>query len=208
MLSYLDPVIFPDECEILEIIPRTRYVYPIYKNGSTSLYETGFPILNRESFIDLSVVDVFIRSPWPRFISGVQTYLRYLKHQDPNIDARTVMKMISECTFLNRHFSLQFHWLCNLSRFYRGNLKLLPIADLSNITHIQINHKTPDIELIEYFVKSEKINFYLQLDKIIHDFLLGHIVTFSDVLTEIKFRNPDLYREVITYSKNICSVLD
>ena len=41
MLSHLDRIIFPDRCEVIEVIPSQRYVYPIFKNGRSSLYITA-----------------------------------------------------------------------------------------------------------------------------------------------------------------------
>ena len=36
MLSHLDRIIFPDRCEVIEVIPSQRYVYTIFKNGHSS----------------------------------------------------------------------------------------------------------------------------------------------------------------------------
>ena len=41
MLSPLDRIIFPDRCEVIEVIPSQRYVYPIFKNGRSSLSEAA-----------------------------------------------------------------------------------------------------------------------------------------------------------------------
>jgi len=33
MLSRLDDVIYPNRCEVIEIEPSQRYIYPIFKNA-------------------------------------------------------------------------------------------------------------------------------------------------------------------------------
>lgn len=208
MLSYLDPIIFPNQCEVLEIAPHSRYVYPIFKNGSTSLRRSGFRLIDQNQLSAVSNIDIFVRPPWPRFLSGVQSYLLYVQRTDPMMDRYTVMRMISDCTFLNSHFSLQFHWLCNLRRFYSGRMRLLPMDQLHTITNRQENPSTPDPALAEFFFKSDKLNFYLQIDKILVQHMTGQSLEFSEILAGIKHHSPELYREVIEYSKNICNVLD
>jgi hypothetical protein len=41
MLSQLDHIIYPDRCEVYEIVPSQRYFYPIFKNGSSSIMMTA-----------------------------------------------------------------------------------------------------------------------------------------------------------------------
>ena len=112
MLSYLDPVLFPDEILVIELTAN-RYVYPIFKNASSSLFETAKATLNTTQIKRIGHVEVFVREPFERYVSGVQTYLR----MNPHLDRTTALSMIDEYLFLNRHFTLQFHWLVNLMRF-------------------------------------------------------------------------------------------
>ena len=101
MLGYIDPIIFPDECEVLEVAPG-RYVYNIFKNGSSSLRKSGFRQLSLDEVAALDTVEVFIRDPYERYVSGVQTYLSQL---DLAQDRATVLSMIDQFLFLNRHFA-------------------------------------------------------------------------------------------------------
>ena len=53
MLSQIDTLLFPDECEVLEV-DNNRYVFPIHKNGSTSLHKSGFRTLTLEEIKKLN----------------------------------------------------------------------------------------------------------------------------------------------------------
>jgi hypothetical protein len=65
-----------------------------------------------------------------------------------------------------------------------------------------------DESLITHFKNNEKLNFYLQLDKIINDNFVNKTVTFDEVVAYIKLMHPTVYTEIIQRSKDICSVLD
>ena len=74
MLSQIDTLLFPDECEVLEV-DNNRYVFPIHKNGSTSLHNSGFRKLTLDEVRELSLVEVFVRDPIARYISGVTRFI-------------------------------------------------------------------------------------------------------------------------------------
>lgn len=204
MLSYLDPIIFPNRCEILEIVPSQRFVFPIFKNGSSSLYKTYNNLVPQDKIVNLTEIDVFVRDPYQRFLSGAQTYMDNLILSNPKIDRYTVLQFINEYMFLNRHCVPQFHWLVNLTRFSSAKIKLLPLAELSTLTHLNSNKHTIDADVIK-LIDNPKIQFYLGLDKVLTETLIGQTVTFQDILNNI---DPILYKEIIEYSKNICAVLD
>ena len=204
MLSQLDNIIFPDRCDVLEIAAQ-RYVYPIFKNGSSTLNKVPHTVIATDRLSADSVVDVFVRPPYERFLSGVQTYLRHNTH----LHRDTALHFISEYLFLNRHFCPQFHWLVNLNRHVPGiKIQLLPIERLSEITNIVENRHTCDPELIRYFANKKKVQFYLQLDKVITENLLHKTVIMSDIVREVATVYPDTYTEVIQRSLSLCTALD
>ena len=204
MLSFIDPILFPDECEVLEVAPD-RYVYNIFINGSSSLRESGFRILSLDEVAKLSHVEVYVREPFDRYVGGVQKYLSDL---DSKIDHQTVLSMVDEFLFLNRHFSLQFHWLVNLRRHCNPSITIRPLRDLGYLTS-QTRHVMPrDPKLIQHFKNHDRLWFYLHLDKILTEDLLGQTVTFKDILNSIKNKYPEQYKEVIQRSQSICGVLD
>jgi hypothetical protein len=204
MLSYLDPILFPDDCKILQV-SHDQFVYPIFKNGSSSLRKSGFASVPTSQFVDLKVVQVFLRDPFERFIGGVQTYL---SHLDNTYDPDTVIAMIDQHLFLNRHFCLQFHWLVNLARHTPALIAIRPISELSQITQRNSNTMIHNESLSSRFHNHMRLKFYLELDRIIIDDFTGKTVKFQDIVAHIHKVNPELYQEVIQRSKTICSVLD
>lgn len=200
MLSYLDPIIFPDDCEVLELSDN-RYIYPIYKNGSSSLHQMNLRRVN--SFDNIAVIDVLIREPKQRFLSGVSTYLNNL---DDSLDKDTALYFVKNYLFLNRHFCPQFYWLVNLRRFTKSKIRLLPFESINNITNINQN-KSPEnyTDLDKYF--GDKVEFYLQLDKVLYYDLINQTVSFEQILDSIESDYFELHKEVIQRSRELCNVL-
>lgn len=203
MLSYLDPILFPDECEVLEVAPN-RYVYSIFKNGSSSLRKSNFRTLNTDEIAELTNIEVFVREPFERYVSGVQTYLQHNSH----LDRATTLTMIDEYLFLNRHFALQFHWIMNLMRFNPTVLMTIrPVSELESATDLTWNAIARDKSLLEYFEENEKLKFYLMLDTVLMHFV-GQTVNFGTIVQYIKVEYPVLYEETIERVKDLCTVLD
>jgi hypothetical protein len=205
MLSQLDNIIFPDRCDVLEIVPSQRYIYPIFKNASSSLYSSGFRTVDMVELADIKNIEVLVRNPFERFISGVQTYIDNL---DPNLDRTTVLHFIENNLFLNRHFCPQFHWLVNLKRFTDADITIKPLHYVGTITTEHKNVSTVDTDLVEYFENNDKVYFYLEVDKVLINNLLGKTVSFKDIVGTIKTEYPSVYQEVIQRSIDLCNVLD
>ena len=202
MLSYLDPILYPDECEVLEV-SHNRYVYPIFKNGSSSLLNSNFRSLSLSEIEQLETIEVFIRDPLDRYVSGVQTFLRF----NPEYAREATLKLIHEYLFLNRHFTLQFHWLVNLARYTTASITIRPIEELSTATDLTWHQLSRDQRLINEFSAYVNLHYYLLLDKVLRHDLLGMTVTFKEILAHIQTFYPDLYNDIIQRSKNLCAVL-
>jgi len=201
MLSQLDNIIFPDRCDVLEIVPSQRYVYPIYKNGSSSLYESGFRLVGHDELRNIPVVDIYVRNPYDRFVTGVNTFLQH----NIGLDRATALHFINNYLFLNRHFCPQFHWLVNLQRFTNAKIRINPIDTLSDITALRSN-KSQD-PLLDEALNTEKLHFYLSIDKVLTEDLLEKTVPFKLIVQTIRHRYPDVYKEVVQRSMDICNVL-
>jgi len=200
MLSQLDNIIFPDRCEVLEVAPQ-RYVYPIYKNGYSSLNNSGFRILDLIELPKLDTVEIFVRDPIERFFSGLSTWIEHNDH----LDKSTMLFMAGHHLFINRHYSPQFHWLVNLRRFTTAKIKINPIADLSTITNLRLNENKNKVHYdISHF---SKVAFYMQLDKVLTENFIGQTVEFTEIVATIRQKYPEVYQEVIQRSINICNVL-
>lgn len=204
MFSYIDPILFPDECKILQV-SSDRYVYPIFKNGSSSLKKSGYREVESCELANIQTVEVFLRDPFDRYVTGVQTYLMHL---DPTMHKETVLKLIDQYLFLNRHFCLQFHWLVNLARHTQANICIRSIEQLDQITDFTWNETTRDQSLSDRFARNQKLKFYLDLDRILVDDFVNQTVSFKDILAHIKHRRPELYQEVLKRSQTLCGVLD
>ena len=152
MISYLDPILFPDQCHVYEVEPG-RYVYPIFKNGSSSIQAMDYRQLNYTEIRNLREIDIFVRDPFERYVSGVQTYLNSMSSQ---LDRFTMLNIISQYLFLNRHFAPQFFWVLNLARFTDAWMHFLPMTDLVTATEYTFNQLSRDTELEAYFQKTKE----------------------------------------------------
>jgi hypothetical protein len=204
MLSYIDPVLFPDECEILEV-SANNYVYPIFKNGSSGLREKSLRTLSAEQTSRVGCVTVYLRDPFERYVSGVQTYLAY----HPEFDRSTALSLIEQYLFLDRHFALQFHWIVNLARHTKNIwMTFRSTTELDTTIGETWNTLARDQALIDRFQDHKRLWFYLQLDKILFEDLRDQTVTFSMITDLIRTKYPQLYEETIKRSQDLCAVLD
>jgi hypothetical protein len=205
MLSNLGSELFPNECEVLEIVPSHHYVFPIFKNGSSSLVESEFKKLNRLEIKNLKVVDVFVRDPTPRFFSGVKTYISKL---DCSIDKKSVMYMIDRYLFLNRHFSPQLYWLINFRRFSKARFHIRPLSELKLITTKHKNKSDIDEEIRDYFINSSgKWRYYLEMDEVLTVNHIGQTVDLAQILTTLKTNYGSLYNDVFQTVKELNDVV-
>ena len=203
MLSYLDPILFPDQYKIYELMPN-QFVYPIYKNASTTISKIAIRDVPYYQHADIKVVEVYLREPFERYVSGVQTYLNHRN----DIDRETALKLIEEFLFLNSHFSLQFHWILNLARHMDAWMYFRHIDELKDTTSQVWNVLSKDQTLLDRFNDNRKLHYYLMLDKIVYEEFMGKTVTLRQVCEYIKLKHPYIYKEIIQRSKNLCGVLD
>ena len=200
MLSQLDNIIFPDRCEVLEVAPQ-RFVYPIYKNGYSSLRESNFRTLAMTELPALDTVEIFVREPTERFVSGLSTWIEHNSH----LDRETLLFMATNHLFINRHIAPQFHWLVNLRRCTNAQIKINTIKDLKTITNLHVNTNEDKVHCdITHF---PKIAFYMQLDKVLTETFLGQTVKFPEIVQAVKDLYPEAYKEVIQRSISLCNVL-
>jgi len=210
MLSRLDDIIYPNRCEVIEIEASQRYIYPIYKNGSGSIkwyaVDKKYKSLLNEQLQKLQSIDVIIRDPLTRFISGVNTYVFNTKRDNPNLDINTILYFVENYLFLNRHYSPQLSWLINLSRYIDKNTKLNlygmeSLAEFTPLTIVPDEKKILDADVIQRLNTNIHNEIYLRLDKQLFN-LIGQQLTFTEILKYIKVQDP------IAYSKLKCIALD
>lgn len=205
MFASLDYSIFPDECVVLEIVPHTRYVYPIFKNGSSSLMaEFGKNQISIKDLANVPVIDVIVRDPHQRFLSGVKTFLAKI---NPSLDKKTVLYFVEHYLYLNRHFCPQLYWLINLARFTNAKFRLLPMSSLSQFTGLHRNESLTDCEIVEYFQTKTKVKFFNEVDEALTVNLINQTVTLKDILSVVKSNYADLYTEMFYISQDVNRVL-
>ena len=215
MFSEIDNIIFPDSCEVIEVVPSQHYVYPIFKNASSSLRHTQnlkqWPSIYDQ---DIGKIDnpitVYLRDPKQRFISGINTFVQHCQRDYPELDKNTILHFAKNYLWLNRHFCPQFFWLVNLSRFSSSPMILCDLEKVNQIVDVDYVAAVdpPNKELFVH-LKSfpwDKIQLYLFLDQILIE-LIGKTMTFDQIMQHIKTNHKNIYNTVFQKTFDILNVL-
>jgi hypothetical protein len=210
VLSRIDEIIFPSRCEVIEILPLQRFVYPIFKNGSSSLTEyarqQGYKIFLNEQIKRISIIDVVLRDPMSRFLSGFNTYVYNTKQENPQLDINTIIYFAENYLFLNRHYAPQLSWIINLSK-YTDTLAVLQLHDMSilnKFTPLLIKPNETNMlssEVIDRLKNNIHNEMYQRLDHLLLE-LVGKEITINEILAYLKAQDS------IAYSKLSCIALD
>ena len=205
MLTALDQELFPKLCEVVAMPLHNQWIYLIQKNGSSSLRleqeRNNLDVFCNEQISTLDFVDVYIRNPKARYVSGVNTYLQHLLRDHPELDVETAFWFAKRYKFLNTHYLPQFHWLANLSRYLKLNAKIR-IRDLREFDKVT-NFK--DRALIDPpgqdFVKklltdNSSMELWWYLDQILLE-LAGNQLTWHEILDHYKVNHPDIINYVL-----------
>jgi hypothetical protein len=211
MLSHLDRIIFPDRCEVIEIIPSQRYVYVIFKNGRSSFLSyqktNNCRVFINQQIKKINSVDIIIRNPEDRLLSGINTYIQYTIRDHPTLDLVTVEWFAQNYLHLDRHYCSQFLWVLNLARYLNANtiLNFLPMTEIKNITNLHEKpHKVTVVtnRLIEQVKQMKNNEMYQRIDTVIFN-CIGQAMTFNQLLQHIKISDPTAYEYVIGYAQKI-----
>jgi len=206
MLSRIDDIIFPDRCEVIEIESSQRYIYSIFKNGSSSLTEYAqaqqLKILFNEQIRKLSDINIIIRNPQERFISGFNTYVYNTKQKNPQLDLDTIIYFAETYLFLNRHYAPQFSWLVNLTRYADKNTKLhlLGMDSLKEFTPLDIKPNETQLlsaEVVDRLNTNIHNEMYLRIDNLLLN-LVGESMTFDEILKYLKEKDPKACAHVLS----------
>ena len=211
MLSHLDRIIFPDRCEVIEVIPSQRYVYVIFKNGHSSFFtpqkRNNWPIRINQQIQKINSIDVIIRNPTDRLVSGINTFIQHTIRNNPSLDPSTVEWFALNHVSLNRHYASQFVWLLNLARYLNPNAKLnfLPMTVIGELT--ERNSKPDGVlpatpELTEKISSIKNNEMYQRIDTVIFN-CIGQSLTWQQLLQQIKTSDVDAYEYVIGYAQQI-----
>lgn len=206
MLIQLDHELFPNDCEVVEIPEFKQYVYLIQKNASTSLRrqatENQDNIYINSDIKELKFVDLYIRDPLERYLSGINTYLQHLKRDNSELDSDTCLWFATRYNFLNRHYMPQILWVINLSRYLADDtiLRFRKFNEVKNLTSYNIKAGiTPADQKFEQKVKQmmqSDLELYLFLDQMLLDFS-GQEFTFNTLKHKLQTHPSDCYTSVI-----------
>jgi hypothetical protein len=217
MHDEITKIIYPDHCEVIEIDPGQRYVYPIFKCGRSSLYDSlairPWQVIVNQGIADIKApITVFVRDPRERFISGVNTYVQHLVREHADLDVDTILFFVERYLFLNRHYAPQFSWLLNLARF-GGTSQQLSFEPMQNIATLTPLHSDAGVQAIEPWLADrinkfdwQQLELYMFLDQIIVDHV-GHSVTFAQLVQTIHNQHPELYDLVFCRSQDLTSLV-
>jgi hypothetical protein len=211
MLSHLDRILFPDRCEVIEIIPSQRYVYIIFKNGHSSFFTpqktNNWQIRINEQIRRITTIDVIIRNPQDRLISGINTFIQHTLRDNPSLDSATVEWFALNYIALNRHYASQFAWLLNLARYLTPDAKLnfLPMTAVGELTGRDLKPEgvtQADTALIEKILSIKNNEMYQRIDTVIFD-CIGQSLTWQQLLQQIKTSDVVAYEYVVVYAQQI-----
>jgi hypothetical protein len=199
MLTNLDCELYPDLCEVAEMPLHRQWVYMIQKNGTSSIRDdpsTSYHILVNHEIGILEYVDVYIRNPRSRYVSGVNTFVQHTMRDHPELDPDTLIWMATRYLFLNRHYLPQILWLVNLARYLRSDskIRIRDFRDYKNI--VGIDHdariKAASQDLIDkILVQDRGLELWFFADQILLD-LAGKSMTW----TELKFHYQNHHAHV------------
>ncbi len=166
MLKHWNTLLNTD-CLVVDVGPAT--VYPIYRVGFTSLvYDTTCFYYN-ENISKCADINVLVRDPAERFISGVNEVCRQNK-----LDVFNTWNLIAKDQFIDRHFTPQYLWLMHLYRFYKGNVKLRPFSHIKKLTkiHERKGEQKISVPLLQKFIDVD----YRLLDMVGRTINLGTLI--------------------------------
>lgn len=173
-------------------MPSQFFVYPIFKNGSSSLNEYADQINCRRlqgkeiNAID-SEVHVYLRDSRSRFVSGVNTFVQH----NADLDLHTVLKLVNQCLFLNRHFAPQFFWIINLARYLPEHVPMVlhHIDELKSVTplHSDAKIQPPTADFLDRFngMNWNSMELYHYLDQKLTD-AIGTKILFANFVKWIQ----------------------
>ena len=148
MLTHWNKLLNTD-CIVVEVGPHT--VYPIFRVGSTSLVAAADKKYTNEQIAKCKHIDILIRDPGERFVSGLNQYSR-----NNNLDVKETWELINKGQLHDRHFTPQYVWLLHLYKFYKGAVTLKPFRDIKKITNKHVNKdksKKVAVALLRSFVE-------------------------------------------------------
>jgi len=200
MFTKLDDILFPNKVEVIDY--NGKYIYPIFKNASSSLLEyakdNSYKVIFNEQIRKLNTIEVFIREPKERYVSGVSTYLF-----NNSLDITAITPGI----FLDRHYLPQLHWLINLMRYMDADSKIHfhSLEMIKEFTPLQIMPEKVNITDTS-IADHQELEMYMRLDNLILNQLTGQSWTPNQIMTHLMTQDPMAYFTVIGKTQKLAEV--
>ena len=205
MRTALDTELFPNLCKVVFLPLYNQWIYLIQKNGSSSLRiqqsRDNLVVFTNNEISALDYVDVYIRNPRARYVSGINTYLQHLQRDHPELDYSTAFWFARRYKFLNTHYLPQFHWLANLDRYLRSDTKirLRNFQDFGKITDYNSKAQitTPTEEFVNKLLEdNHNIELWLYLDQILLN-LQGQEFTWPELVEYYRRNHMNIIENVL-----------
>ena len=210
MFTEIDKILYPNRCEVMEIAPQ-RFVFPMFKNGSSSLRtqaaKDDWKILINEQIRRCDSIEVFLRDPAERLSSGAGSFIDDMLGS--GLDKDAILEFIQRYLFLNRHYLPQIHWLVWLGRYLRKDAVLIlkGIDSLDQLVDHNIKGdrsvsptKMPQLATLPNLV------FYMELDSYLYG-LRDSEMTLIDLLVSMRNEHKQAYEHVFGHAKKLADVL-
>jgi hypothetical protein len=114
-------------------------------------------------------IDVMIRDPGDRFVSGINEYSR-----QNNLNIEETWKLVEQGKLVDRHFAPQYMWLLHLYKFYKGTVTILPFDHIKQIT--SVHERKDDINKPVPLLKSFLIMDHAIVEHYNETFELGRLI--------------------------------
>lgn len=204
MFTRLDDILYPSKVEVIHFEDKGKYIYPIFKNGSTAIYRNQeinkYKSLVNEQIRKLTDIDVFLRNPKERYQSGFQTFI----HNNFELDYQTVFRLGQQGHILDRHYLPQINWLLNLMRYLDPSAKI-HIHNIQMLVHYAPGNDRPQKSNLEVPMNTWT-EMALRLDWILWNDMSGQGWTPREILTKLAEDDTLAYSTVFK-SKGLANVL-
>lgn len=169
---------------------KDLYVFPIFKNGTNSIgryaEEKKCRWLINEQSNRADYINVFIRNPKERFISGVHSFIEWERRKNPNLDYETMLYVIENHGIINEHYQAQYFWIKNLAEFYKGDIMCRPIKELYTLIPYKDKPRIPAISQSQHARISKMIPKDIQYDEIILENQLLKKISIEKFIKDVK----------------------
>lgn len=216
MFTRLDDILYPNKVEVIHFEDKGKYIYPIFKNGKSSIEHTrdanGYKSLVNEQIRKIDKVDVFLRDPQDRLISGIETYLWWNAKDRPWLDRTTIINQLAEGVIVDRHCLPQIHWIFNLAR-YLNPMAQISIHRLGMLVHYTGLSVVPEKNLLndderQLLISSNHLQTLLKFDKFMFENMSGSDWTIKQLMQTFLEEDPVGYSYTVGRSKKILEAVD